>query len=55
MHDSIKLLDEIKPTKNAVFLASFKGFSDTTGAAAASIEFLIDDITNTHIGGGNKI
>ena len=42
MHDSIKLLDEIKPTKNAVFLASFKGFSDTTGAAAASIEYLID-------------
>ena len=43
MHESIKLISTIKPTKNTVMLASFKGFSDMTGASAATIDYLIKE------------
>jgi proteasome assembly chaperone (PAC2) family protein len=43
MNKSIKLLDEIGPTKNTVMIASFKGFSDSTGAAASTIDYLIEE------------
>ena len=42
MHERVRILDEIRPLRDPVFLAAFTGWTDTPGAASAAIEYLCE-------------
>lgn len=42
MHEQLRLLDEIQPLRDPVFLCGFVGWTDTHGAAAGTIDYLAE-------------
>lgn len=42
MHESVHVLAELRPLRDPVVLAAFGGFSDSGGAAVATLEFLVE-------------
>lgn len=42
MHESIELLDEVRPLRDPVLIAAFAGWTDAHGVAAAAVDYLVE-------------
>lgn len=49
MHERLRLLGEVRPLRDPVFIAAITGWTDTTGAAVAALEYLAEQWNATPI------